>query len=237
MILFNQRLLFVHNPKTAGTSLIRFFQETLEPPVFTAGVRELGTFHPHLGLAEAHAARTLGRDQADFEYIVAVARNPFDRERSMHRYFREVLAASPTLDADLPDPLMIEAVRAAARLDFPAFVDWMTASRGGCDLWRSRGFYERHDGEHPARLALLRCEALEQEIDELLPQDLFVQERPIPRLNAGSALAATQEMGQRAATAIAESYDWLLQPGYGASEVRPQGLPAYPRHPDARAEP
>ena len=232
MILFNSSLLFVHNPKTAGTSLIRFFETSLRPPVFKAGVSEMGTHHPHLSQAEGYAAAVLGRRAPDFEYIVAVARDPFERERSMYQYFREVLAKSPTLRSDLPDPLMLEAVEAAARLDFSEFVGWTVAERQGCDLWRSRGYYEREGGGHPPRLTLLRCEALEDELHEYLPDHLFVARAAVPRLNATSETAGIEMTGEAAAT-IAASYPWLLEPGYGASELRPEGIPAYPRHPAA----
>jgi len=42
MILFNRQVLFVHNPKTAGTSVLRFLEQVL-PDVAMAGVNELGT--------------------------------------------------------------------------------------------------------------------------------------------------------------------------------------------------
>lgn len=232
MILFNTRLLFVHNPKTAGTSLLRFFEDCLQGQVFKAGVKELGTYHPHLCEAEAYAASVLGRTEPGFEYIVSVARNPFDRERSMYRYFREVLANSPTLKADLPDPDMLEAVQVAAELPFGDFVRWMVTQRGGCDLWRSRAFYERRPGTHPLRLTLLRCESLETDLQTYLPDDLFGSREPLPRLN--TALAGEQvEISDETADAIAGSYPWLLEGGYGASEVRPDGIPAYPRQPVA----
>ena len=88
MIVFNDETLLVHNPKTAGTSLITYLLSNLPGPVHTAGVRQLGTYHPSLSMSMGYAAAVVGT--MSFKRVISVIRNPFDREVSMYLYYRNV---------------------------------------------------------------------------------------------------------------------------------------------------
>src|SRR5262245_44151147 len=113
MILFNKELLFVHNPKTAGTSLLKHLGERLSGQVHYAGVNELGTYHPSLSRALAYACTVTHNNSHDFRRIISVMRNPYDREISMYVYFRDSLCHSTSLTRDLNDPMMGRIVRQA----------------------------------------------------------------------------------------------------------------------------
>src|SRR5262249_35779726 len=128
MIVFNPDLLFVHNPKTAGTSIATFLMNRL-PDARAAGVTELGTYHPSLSMSLGYACAMLGVRPEQLLVLIAV-RDPFDRERSMYSYFRRHLATSPTLREDMNDPEMERWVATAARLDFNAYLS---------KLWHSIG--------------------------------------------------------------------------------------------------
>ena len=73
MIVFNDETLLVHNPKTAGTLLITYLLSTLPGPVHTAGVRQLGTYHPSLSMSMGYAAAVVGT--MSFKRVISVIRN------------------------------------------------------------------------------------------------------------------------------------------------------------------
>ena len=98
--------------------MLAHLQAVLASPVYMAGANELGTHHPALSTALGYACGVTGKSR--FEIVLTVIRDPFDREVSMYRYFREVLAESPSLESDMPDAAMRRRVRKAAELGFNA---------------------------------------------------------------------------------------------------------------------
>lgn len=214
MILFTPELLFVHNPKTAGTSLLAALEAGLPGPVRTAGVRELGTWHPHLDLALGYACGVLGRRPQDFRHVVASIRDPLEREVSMYVYYREHLAKDPESPANLNDPAQTRAVEKAAELDFPRWVEWLCAEHGGSDIWRSRLFYEHGDGRRPERLRLLRAERLDEDLRGLF-EAMGLPAPPLPRLNRMERAPAAAWYDEATAARVLASYAWMRDYGYG----------------------
>ena len=216
MILFNQDVLFVHNPKTAGTSMLLYLERVLRPPVYRAGVRELGTNHPSLSLALGYACATLGIRPDDFKRIISAIRNPFSRELSMYVYFRDVLNRSPTVTDDLNDARIEGAVRMAAALNFSEYLSWLKQEFGTCDIWASRCFYQTSEGHVPESLSIVRTESIEHDVVEALSGISLNPNAPsFPRLNASdlsssSGLFFTEE----AAALVLQSYNWIFDRGY-----------------------
>lgn len=211
MILFSASLLFVHNPKTAGTSLLSFLSDRLSGPVYRAGVRELGTHHPHLSQAKEYARRIAGfSDLGTQSRIIAVVREPLDRERSMYLYYRNVLSTSVALEADLPDPEMQRAVFQAAALSFSEWLDWQAGEFGHCDIWQSRRYYQTDDGEYPDQLVVLRFEHLEADLSLLMTR-LELSPLGLPKLNTMERGNTDLGVREDQVEFVARSYAWMRQ--------------------------
>jgi hypothetical protein len=221
MIIFNHRVLFVHNPKTAGTSVLAHLQAVLSSPVYMAGANELGTHHPALSTALGYACGVTGKSR--FDIILTVIRNPFDREVSMYRYFREILANSPGLESDMPDAVMRGRVRKAAELDFNAYLQWLWDGEGTVDIWRSRCFYELAEGTRLEGLRVLRFETVANDLAQALGTD----GPSLPHLNASPKHSPTCQFDTRSIAVVQASYDWVFRAGWyspmdysGANQTR-----------------
>lgn len=214
MIIFNQEFLFVHNPKTAGTSLIDYFRRILREPIRTAGVVEFGIHnHPHLSPALRYACEVTGNRPADFRKILAVTRNPYDREVSMYSYYRDVLSHHRALAQDLNDPEMLEAVQKASSLSFPDYLAWLVETKGTCDLWRSRLYYTRDDGSTPENLELVRMEDLDTSIVAImagLTRSGAEGER-LGRLNATPHDCYSSYFNPVTEKVVFDSYGWMFE--------------------------
>ena len=209
MIIFSRDTLLVHNPKTAGTSLLQYLSEALPGPTYLAGVNELGTHHPHLDDAVSYARNVAGFDPAaDDSRVLTVLRDAVDRERSMYVYYRNVLATSPTLQTDLPDPAMQVAVRQAEALSFEDWLVWQRDEFGHCDLWRSEYFYRCRDFRYPTALTVLRFERLADELSVLAAAQGW-REVPLPRVNVSNRDEVQLGLSAAAEDFIHHSYRWM----------------------------
>lgn len=206
MIAFNSQVLFVHNPKTAGTSLLAYLQAVLPGPVHLAGVNELGTNHPPLSAALNYACGVTGRSP---DRVIAVIRNPFDREISMYRYFREVLANSPGLEGDLPDAAMRRRVMKAQALDFNPYLQSLQDEDGTVDIWRSRSFYQLAGGVPLESLKVLKFEKLADDLAEIFGRG----QPPLPHANASSGRSEARFDAQ-SIKFVQASYDWIFKAGW-----------------------
>ena len=215
MILFNDHILFVHNPKTAGTSLLSYLKETLPGYVRTAGVKQLGTYHPSLSMALGYACGVTGR--MGFDIVLSVIRNPFDREVSMYLYFREVLSTSPGLATDLPDLAMQKRVCKSAELGFKDYIHWLWDTEGTVDVWRSRCFYEMAEGWNLGGLQVLRFEHLKDDLTKALGQTVV----DLPNLNTSTRKPTSYYYDQKTSDLILESYFWMFDSGFYSEQDIP----------------
>ncbi|MGI3902679.1 MAG: hypothetical protein ACRYGP_20530 [Janthinobacterium lividum] len=218
MILFNDDTLFVHNPKTAGTSLLSFFQTALPGPVRTAGVKELGTHHPSLSMAIGYACGVTG--QSSFDRVLTVIRNPWDREVSMYVYFRDVLSTSPALAENLPDPAMRHRVQKAAELSFKSYLRWLWKTEGTVDVWNSRFFYQPVEGGRSEALHVLRFEHLKRDLDRCLS----ARAASVPKMNVSDRGPTASYYDKRTADLVRRSYRWMFDAGHYDSAAEPQRL-------------
>ena len=215
MIVFNHDLLFVHSPKTAGTSIIAALETSL-PGAKVAGVQELGTHHPHLDQALTFARAVTGQNR--FKCMFVVARDPFDREASMYVYFRDVLHASPLATRNLNNVGLQAAVQLAARYPFPEYLRRMQASFGTCDLWRSRYYYESEMSGPIPDLHILRFENIAAELGRLLEGYLSAP-LELPFLNRGERGDADLVYDEETRAIVAESYAWMFARGLYADSA------------------
>jgi hypothetical protein len=187
MIVFNKELLFVHNPKTAGTSLLRYLGSALPGPVYYAGVAEIGTNHTSLSRALDYSRAKTGNKSGDFKRIISAIRNPYDREISMYIYFRDVLCHSASVSKDLNDPEIERIVHKAGQLSFREYLMWLQHEIGTCDIWRSRYFYRTENEEPLPNLRVIKVESLESDLAIALEGvELRSSCEPLPHLNATS---------------------------------------------------
>jgi hypothetical protein len=188
--------------------MLAHLQAVLASPVYMAGANELGTHHPALSTALGYACGVTGRSR--FEIVLTVIRNPFDREVSMYRYFREVLAQSPSLESDMPDAAMRRRVRKAAELGFNAYLQWLWDEEGTVDIWRSRCFYELAEGTRLEGLKVLRFET----IGKNLAQALGTDGASLPHLNASHNHSSACQFDTQSIEAVQASYEWVFRAGW-----------------------
>jgi hypothetical protein len=222
MILFNQDVLFIHNPKTAGTSLLHYLEETLRPPVYRAGVKELGSNHPSLSLALGYACALMKIRPEDFRRIISGVRNPFAREISMYLYFRHVLNRSASVSDDLNDVGIEMAVRMAGRLEFSEYLSWVWQRFGTCDLWHSRCFCRTAEGQAPLNLAIVRTEHIETDIATALAGiELKTDYSIMQRMNISERESSAATFSNHARELVSLSYRWMFDEGYYRCELAP----------------
>jgi hypothetical protein len=214
MIIFNEDILFVHNPKSAGTSIISFMQSTL-PRTFSAGVEQLGTWHPSLSLALRYACGITER--SGFRRVISVIRNPFDREVSMYIYYRNTLQRSPSLARDLPDAAMQRCVQKASELEFRSYIKWLWDNHGTVDIWRSRCFCETDEGIVPDSLRVLKFENLNSDLADALG----LPSVELPNLNKSMRRPTDAYYDADTIDLVKRSYEWMFEAGHYAEVVVP----------------
>lgn len=211
MILFSREVLFVHNPKTAGTSLLAYLEKAL-PEVRKAGTPELGTHHPHLSCALEYACAQTGNRPWDFKRILVCVRDPVERERSMYAYFRSI-AHLPGTRYELNDPALEYVVRTAAASDPDTYIRRLFYGPG-IDVWKSRRYYESDDGKTPPALRLLRTTHLDSDLGAALRGVEHNDVGSIPHTNKSDSSAVY--FSARTAAMIRHSYAWMAPMRIGA---------------------
>ncbi|WP_374427883.1 hypothetical protein [Ideonella dechloratans] len=206
-MIFNERLLFLHVPKTGGMAMTQALLAGLPGQVWCTApnghhphkVRDeqvlRGTRHETLPQARELLAHE-GRRLEDFERIVAVMRNPYEQEASRYHYLR----------LGLPhDRGPAQALALAG--DFEAFA---CQSRWWFD---DLGDYYRLDGGAPPQLRCLRHEQLAEDYArEVGP---FLQGAAVlPRVNESGADARAMPLSAAAEEAIWHKYRWVFDAGH-----------------------
>lgn len=114
-MIWNDKILFIHTPKTAGMSMTTMLLESLQGSVFVTGPFERKTegnigYLPgsrHETLVDAQSFFTYrNMDIAAFERMFAVMRNPYDLELSRYAYLRQGLPQDkgPAQDIAMAEP-------------------------------------------------------------------------------------------------------------------------------------
>lgn len=205
-MIFNDRLLFLHVPKTAGMAMTQALLQGLPGPVFctapaghhpdrVAQEQVLpGTRHETLAGARRVLA-TQGRDLAGFERIVAVVRNPYAQEASRFHYLRKGhgFDRGPAQDLALAGDFEAFAVHSAWWFDDIAA-------------------YYTLDGVAPPNLRLLRHERLADDFKEFV-QPFLRADTALPYLNASGDSGASACLTPAAEAAIHAKYRWLFDAG------------------------
>lgn len=210
-MLFNDRVLFIHVPKTAGISVTKFLIDNI-PGQFTITLprghrspspRALaieGRRHEKLSEA-ARALEKRGRALSDFEAIIAVMRNPYDLEVSYYHYKR----LGHKYDAGLAQRLAMEG-------NFLEFA--RNAPYYGCLPSRIQDWYQI-DGKIPDQLTLVRYESLREDLFRVVSRICTIKQ-DLEKENATTHEPYERYLTAEVEKAIYKKYRWLFDQKYYA---------------------
>jgi hypothetical protein len=174
-MIFNKEVLFLHPVKTGGISLTNFFLSRLKAPIFYVAqkghhgkykywngvVSLIGNRHGNLPYAENYLKQFANYSLEKFKTIISVVRNPYLTELSRFYYFAK--------DIEWIDPNAREVIL-ARQGDFECFAK--DAPYNYCTESGLSGIqhYFTIDGITPSNMTILRCEHLEEDL-----QNTFVK--------------------------------------------------------------
>ena len=178
-MIFNNKICFIHAPKTAGMSLSNMLLSNLEKPVYyyvpqghyvekKEGVifRE-GLRHETLFQAEDYLKK-IGYSLVDFEIVFSILRNPYDLEVSRYHY----LQLGHPWDKGIAQEFAVHG-------DFKTFAE--KAPLYGFLPGKFEQYYLLN-GKFLPNMKILRFEALDLQIKLHLGQ-FFPNYSPLPRVN------------------------------------------------------
>jgi hypothetical protein len=207
-MLFDDRLLFLHTPKTGGMSITKFLIDnapnrfTLSAPAHAKPVPGVtlipGRRHERLHQAAERLAE-LGRGLKDFEAIMVVMRNPYETEVSHYHYERLGHPWDKGLAQDL-----------AVAGDFRAFA--REAPFYGRLPARIEDWYEI-DGKAPANLRILRFENLKEELYGLVAK-FYPISRELQTKNRTRHGSFRNYLDPESEQAIYRKFQWLFDRGF-----------------------
>ncbi|KQQ23478.1 hypothetical protein ASF53_03785 [Methylobacterium sp. Leaf123] len=231
MILFNRELLFVHNPKTAGTSILRYLKSVL-PEVQTADVSILDSNHPSLSVSLGYACGVLAQSPSVFKRVLVMTRNPFDREVSVYEHYRQNLQYD-AVGQDLNSPALLEAVHQAAMMPFDAYLHWVWEKYGTCDLWNTESYHRIEETFTLPQLAIVKVEEIDTELAAALQGVTLQDAEALPHVNTTTRRAAADYYDEATLDIVRKSYAWMFRRGlYDADDVPAVQLAAPSSPPD-----
>ena len=213
-MVFNDELLFLHVPKTAGMAVSEALTRCLRPPVYYAvqaghegdlagrrGVQVVtGRRHQNLATADTwFEAQALPQRVATFRRVLVMVRNPYAMEVSRYHYLRK----GHPWDRGRAQELAVAG-------DFPAFV---AESRWWFDF---RDYYSV-DGYVPDNLLIVRQEALGPGI-ALGCAECFVQPFHAEAVNTSREHDYHDYLTPALEPLVYRKYQWVFDKGFYARE-------------------
>lgn len=209
-MLWNDSILYLHVPKTAGMAVSQRLLERLPRPVWCsvplgheAGPPDVkrvdGIRHETLSEARILLARE-GRALDGFARILVTVRHPYAMEVSRYHYLRMGSPHDRNRDQEL-----------AERADFETFaVESTFYGRPQAELER----WLLVDGRRPENLVSVRHENLEADLEEALaPLGLRSLARDLPCINESLHGDYLAYLTPRAKEAIVRKYAWVFESG------------------------
>lgn len=207
-MVFNDDLLFLHVPKTAGMAISGALMASLKPPVIHAvqsghagdagpGVTVMsGRRHQNLATADAWFEEAgLPHRVASFRHVLVMVRNPYAMELSRFHYLRKGHAW---------DRGPAQALALAG--DYAAFV-------AGSRWWFDFRDYYTLDGAVPDNLRIVRQEAYAGTL-ALTCGDSLARPLKVPELNRSHDLDYREVMDAWLEQAIYRKYQWIFDKGF-----------------------
>lgn len=212
MILFNRELLFVHNPKTAGTSILRYLKSVL-PEAQTADVGMLDSNHPSLSASLGYACGVLAQPPSAFKRVLVMTRNPFDREVSVYEHYRQNLQYA-SVEQDLNSPVLLEAVRQAAGMSFDAYLHWVWETHGTCDLWNTESYHRIEETFALPQLTIVKVEDIKTGLAAALQNVTLQDGVALPHINTTARRIAAAYYDDATLDIVRKSYAWMFRRGF-----------------------
>lgn len=161
-------------------------------------------------MALGYACGCTGNRPADFKRILAVVRDPVDRERSMYAHFQS-LATRPDTPEHMTDEFMLRRVHLTAELEFSEYMRALDRELGHCDVWQSRWFYVTTGGDRLPNLQVLRFSKLDEDLVTVLRDVELNSQSPLPHVNRSNS--ANVSVDHWSEHFIRRSYRWLEKDG------------------------
>jgi hypothetical protein len=210
-MIFSKDVLFMHVPKTGGTSVTRYLLDVLPGPVYYSdpdafpGVDQEriilveGGWHERLDDA-AELVKRYGFDIDEFPLILAVARNPYEAIVSLYHYLRREEPGTRGFNQDL-----------ALAADFETFAVGYVHYEGD-DHTVDR--YVTLGGEIPANLRIVRFEELAEGVKRELGRIGIETEQPFPWENRSQHGPVNAYYTRLAEEAVYQKLRWVFDQGY-----------------------
>ena len=209
MIVFNKDILFIHNPKCAGTTLGYFLLQHLKRPVYNAGRPEIGTYHPSVDLALGYACGIIGQEPADFQKIVSTIRNPYSREVSMYYYFRQILSDSETNSYDINNEIIEYCVNLSKTLELNQYIECLYEMFGTIDIYNIKQYINSYSA---CNFHIMKVEHVKRDFRPFISS--FCSELDFPkqleRHNRSHHLNHTNELSQTSISIINKCYSEIF---------------------------
>ncbi len=229
-MVINKNFIFIHIPKTGGTSCTDYLCQTLQPPIFCFSIKSMhADHHFNARLLSGYSHETLEEIYADSERlkqetgisvtginnILAVIRHPYELELSNYSFFRN--GRSNVLKGKaFQVPHILEKVE-LAQGQFRDFVEYSGYFR---DDKAGRGYrtedYFLIDGKIPENVTLLKFEELDRKfpvatqafrVNESIAFPHSNKSAPFKKFTAG-------DLDEKTKDAICAKHKWLFDEGY-----------------------
>ena len=206
-MILSKQLLFVHIPKTGGTSVRHFLLDNLPrpllhvrqhdkelPPSAADSLHLIGNKHMDLIAARPLVQLFTGVDIPALPAVIAGVRNPYEREVSLFRYW----------------------ARNQKRVvrEFGAFwPDFETFTRRESSLDRNLDNFYMLDGVVPANMRFIRTESMDTDLRAALDAIGLPPDTPVPVLNVAPNRFDPGAITPRAEAAIHARYRLYFERG------------------------
>jgi hypothetical protein len=212
-VLFSKDVVFVHIPKTGGTSVTRYLLDVLPKPVYMYSSPERAwdlppeVLHVRQGLHQSMAQTaeiltTHGLRIEEIPLILAVIRSPYEIAVSWYSY---VQTEDPVDEGPIG--------RIARNTDFEKFVTTLHERFGTHSFVKFERFLQI-DGQLPANLRIVRYENLADGVRDALTSIGIQAEAPFPWLNPSDHGPLSEYYTPAAEEAVYESYQWVFDQGF-----------------------
>jgi hypothetical protein len=210
-VLFNDKVLFIHVPKTGGMALTPYLLKVLPgTKYYTApqpdpdpGLRDIdvryasGSRHETLEEARAVLAR-LGFKLSEFSLIIAGTRNPYAIEVSRYAYLQN----GHSIDSGFEQTLAMSS-------DFATFV-----RKSDRHLTAPIERYYTVDGRVPNNLRIIRLEHLDEDLSRVFGEVGIPWTGPVPKDNESVHDDFRSYYTEPSEGAVFDRYRWIFDQGW-----------------------